>query len=398
MRNGISNYSAKTLSYEVDFAKVGIVDCERAVNAKIVNGHLVSERNLELKEKATGYLCCSDFDLVFCNDGVWAVCGDTRRKVGDVVVDAPALLFVEQLNAAVFSCTCGTYLCNDESCEKITDLHFEKLIFAYERLFGVKDNVLYFTSRNDFSKWGTVQLANVASVCFANDLFAVGNDILKIDFSDRETDSKIQPVLRNVGFVCPRSVDVFGKKIFFVTENTLKRLYGNECKTVTNKFTFENAVGAVSQGKYYVTAVDVDGKKCVLCLDCETEKLQSVLSLPAISVIGGSFPQFVTEDGVYTFGDGFSDLFWQSEAVDLGTMGKKYLRKLCVDTELPLDVHLIADNFCKIYHFDGSERAQIVNIGGCFDKLSVKLFGFGQCKVGKLRVDCQTFENGVISC
>ncbi len=398
MRKTSASFSTKPLFLEVDFFKSTVVDCEKAVNAKIVDGRLVAESSFELKEKAAACLCCSDFDLTFCDDGVWAVCGDVRRKVGDVVASDPTMLFVQQLKVAVFSCERGTYLCDGESCQKITDLCFQKLIFAYERLFGVKDNVLHFTARDDFFVWRTVQLSNVVSVCFAQDLFAVGNDIVKICFSDKETNVKIQPVLRNVGVVCPRSVDVFGKIVFFVTENALKRYYGNTCETVTDKFTFENAVGAVSQGKYYVTAVDSCGKKCVLCIDCETGKLQSVFSLPASSVVGGIIPYFVTEEGVYAFGEGFSDLFWQSKTVDFGTMGRKYLRKLCVDTESPLDVHVVADNFCKIYHFDGSKHAQIVNIGGSFNKLFIKLFGFGQCKVSKLRVECQSYESGVIAC
>ncbi len=385
--------NGKTLTYSADFAVAA--DGVKSFNARCERGSLVAENSLQLQQNAYAYFPCGNFSLIFNDSGVYSVCGNVRKRVGEVVAAAPAFLFVQPLQLAVISCEDGTFTCDGGEFEKISDIHFCKMAFSHERIFGVSDGVLYFTARDDFSTWKTVNLANVSSVCVMQDVFAVGNDVVKVDFSDSEVDAKILPLFRGVGAVQARSVAVWGNKIFFVTANELKRYSYNRCKTLSSNFTFENAFGAVVGGTYYVTATCGD-KKCVVCLDCETEKITGVLPLSAYCISGDDLPYFGTESGVYAFGEGFSDLFWQSPSVHFGVSGKKYLRKLVVDTVFPLEVHVVTDRECKIYRFDGAPYVQSIGINGWFGKMRLKLLGQGQAKINKVAVTCQTYGEGVV--
>lgn len=390
-----SRSMGRTLVYGADFSAVA--NGYKSYNAKSQNGCLVSERNLQTVEVAYACFDCDGFFLTFNDQGVYSKIGNVRRKIAETVTKNPTLLFIEQLKIAAISCEEGTFTCDGTALEKISDLQFSRLVFSHERLFGVHDGVLFFAARDDFQTWKTVQLAGVGSVCVAGDVFAIGNDVVKVDFSDSETDVKITTVFRNVGSVQPRSVGVFGSKIFFATQDCLKCYRNSTCETIAENFHFENAVGAVVGGKYFVSAIDCDGASCVLCVDCATKKVESVLSIEVNLICGCNFPYFCTDSAVLTFGEDYSDLFWQSNSVDFDTSCKKYFRKLCVDTEFPLEVQLVTERDCKIYRFDGAQYSQRVNVSGYFKKMQIKLSGQGQTKINCVKVFVQTFESEVPS-
>lgn len=387
------NYSnGKTVVFRADFSTVN--NCEKSFNAVSHNGSLISVPALEKTDSGYVYFPCGDFILSFNEQGVYSRSGNVRKKVGEVVEKRPCLLFVEQIQKVFVSGEEGTFVCDGNGFEKIFEVHFAKMAFSHERLFGVSNGTLYFTARDDFSVWKTVQTAGVSSVCVAKDVFAIGNDVVKVDFSDSEVDAKILPIFRNVGTVQPRSVSVFGNKIFFATEGEVKVFDGIKCQTVAKDYCFNDSFGIVVGGKYLVTATD-GGTDCVLVFDGETEKMQCVLDICANIICGGDMPYFCTDNGVFVFGESCADLFWQSYETDMGTSSKKYLRKLVVDTEFPVAVHVVTERDSKIYHFDGAPHPQSVCIGGYFRKMHVMLFGQGQAKINNLQVVAQTFESGV---
>lgn len=392
----------KTVSARVDFANAGkgVVTQEKSRNAVVKDGCLTAAKGVVALNETDVFAAfeCALGTLLCKNDGVYLKTADALKKIHTCVFASPSFLYAaKQKKLLVSEKGKGTFVFDGENFQQVFEKGFSTLALCKERVFGA-DGALYFCERDDFSSWnGKLQLSQPVAVTESGDLWAVGNDLFKIDFSDCLQNTKVIPVYKNVGKVYEKTISVFGNKMFFLTDGGLMCYSANKTEKIAEdvNFSAENfcAVGQVYRGKYFLSASEKGGSNdLLLCVDCKSCKTLCVWDVKADFLTSCDRLLWTHNGKLFTFGDGFADVFWQSKSFDFGNAyAKKYLRKLLVDTEYPLDVHVVTEKDRKIYRFDGSSFPQQLNICGYFCKLRLELFSQGATKVNDVCVLAQTY-------
>lgn len=411
LKKQLRGVKSKTLSASADFIneKFDGLLTESCCGMTLQKGGLCASQKVTVDvassanagfEFAEG-LCLSAPGGIFFRDNN----GTTHNPVKSVF-SVPAFLFCPKQGAVVVSQRGrGTFFFlvgSPDTSVKISDVGFETLTFAKERLFGVCGNILYYSARSDFSQ-PLAQIKLPQECCgvakWKGDVFALGNEVYRISFNDNERDTKVTTVFQNAGNIIAKTVAVIGNTLLFLADSKLFCYSQNKLQQIAHRVSFgENqtsATAAVAQNVYYLSYAEAGQARCsaVLAIDANTLETVCKYRLSANNLWGGKRLLFAQNDRLRTFGSGFCNGFWKSKQVDFSSVGKKHFKKLTVRTKFPVDVHLVSDSQRQVFHFFGNDCAQTLKINGVFRNFAVEVYSEGEAELALLQVIAQEYGN-----
>ena len=308
--------------------------------------------------------------------------------------------YLNSQNTIVFSSPyAATYVYDNGEATKVSAVGLNSLVTFRDRYFGLRVDQIYFTKQGDATAWhGQISLPQQAKCLVAtNDgIYVVGQDVYLLQFSDKEFDSKLTLVYKNLGQVVPGSVQSVGKGFYYLcADYALRYFNGSSVQTVME---FENIsaktdfVSSVVAGDKYYLNFDRYGagtNSQLIVVDIPTGKLFTAYDISAkyIAAVGSDI-YVSSSNEVFLISRGkYGPLHWESRPYGFGNdSAKKSLEKLLVDTASDITVTVTTETDSRVLQIKGSPHLQKIPLHGSFHRVSVTLDSESKAEIASLGI------------
>lgn len=288
----------------------------------------------------------------------------------------------------------ATYQIFGGNIKKILDQEVDSLAICQSRLFALKHNRIYIGSPTEMTfaqdVWMDLPTSCVALVNNGH-LYALGNDVYKLNLDSDESHVKVTKICSNVGQVVGNTVCAYANKILFVANGHLCCMQNAATKQLV-KVEGQPTYATMHQGMYYLCTQSNNQAK-VTSFSPIDGKINTVHQILAKTIFSNGY-DLLASDGENGLQLGWkqSKCFWKSQPINFDDEpSTKYLHRLVVQTTTALDVHIKADTL-RIYHLKGKDIPQSLLLGGYGKDITVELHSKGTMSVEQLYLTARTSE------
>ncbi|MBQ9125235.1 MAG: hypothetical protein IJY13_01100 [Clostridia bacterium] len=297
---------------------------------------------------------------------------------------------------AVVGKTC-TYRFYSGNSKKISDLLFTSLAFCQSRLFGLLDNRLYVSEPTETTFQNDVWIDLPTSCCALvnnGELYAIGNDVYKINLDGEDDHIKITKICSNVGVVKGSTVCAYGNKIMFVANDKIMCLQHGSLRQIAD-LQATPTFATMHNGLYYVSA-NLDGIDTLIGYNPHNGKMSKIHHVSAKNAYS-SGETLLVSDGASGFElvSNVQPSYWQSLPINFDNQPTtKHLHRLLVNTATDVDVTIHADT-SRTYHVKGKEELQSILLVGHGKHITLDVSSTGVLAVKHLSLTVRPSEVSV---
>lgn len=397
--------------------------CASFANASAANS-LTEQTSLNAKVDKNGALFCAPARKILVDATVFGaadifpagtlVCCTSEKTICkpksgssvsyEHVFSSPTFLFCLKNGSLIVSQSDDqTAIYRSKTWSKVADFGFDSMALFNERVFGADgSNVVRFSACDDptdFSGTITFPCRIYAVTVCRDELFAVGDDIFRIEFDDETPKTKVAAVCSDVGKIFGKTVRSVANVIFFLSTAGLFYYKNGAIKqialNVETSSADSQACASTTADRYWVSFAPA-GKtspEIVAEIDAATFAPVCYHEISTDYLSGGDRLIFNVNSRPCTFADGNTNFVWKSSPYDFGSQSKKQLRNIFVRTSAALDVTLTTDEKTQTFAFDGSDALQLRRIRGSFRSLSAELRSTGGATVSQFGVTAEVPTN-----
>ncbi len=324
--------------------------------------------------------------------------------ITNMVFASPTFYVWKEKNTALISDnTQGTHYFDGTTLQEVTNLNFESFARYRDRLFGVNNNKLYFSLRNDVMGWKEYinlpfRAVGVAEV--SDGVLILGDDIYKLQFDDDVKNSKLVLMCKNVGKVLPHTIANVNGAVYFATARGVSCFRNGKVESVDLGIDVQldsSVIGAGCEDTYYFACPSSAESGCndlLIAYDTVRHKVRTVFD--NMDVVGiNTFYKLVVvnfnRNNVLSSTRGKA--VWQSALCDCNLpFVKKRLTDLYIQTCDSVEVIVTCENEKRYYNITGSARLQKIPINGLCNKFSVQLSGVLNNGISHLGIGLKVIE------
>ena len=297
-------------------------------------------------------------------------------------------------NALVVCGNNTTYRIANNFIQKLFAEAFDSITFCQSRLFGLKGNRVHWSLAAvlDFLDGFWVDLPTPCVTLVDNgELYAIGNDVYKIQPEGEESNFVVSKICSNVGNVQRETACAYGKKILFVADGkicTLQHGYIKELATVS----VQNAFATMHCGLYYLFG-DLAGKKVAIAYNPHSGKVVYRYDISAQTVYSDGDNLYVTDgQNGYVLTYDTQPSYWKSQPINFDDgLATMYLHRLLIQTSYDVNVTITSDQV-RNYSLKGKDGVQSLLIAGHGKNITVDVCANGKMNVKMLSVTARTSE------
>lgn len=281
--------------------------------------------------------------------------------------------------------------------KKIADIQADSLAFCQSRLFALAGKRVYMSNPTETTFADDIWV-DLPTECVAlvnnGELYAVGDNIYKLQMDGEMTDIQIKKLCTSVGVVHPQTVCAYGNKILFVANGNIMALQNGNLKVIVQTDTTPTCA-TMHQGLYYLFG-QTDGTHTATSHNPHSGKVVSVHQAKVNAVMSNGI-SLLTSDGE----NGFEltstrqQCHWTSQPINFDDkLTTKHLHRLIVQTAADVDVHIVS-NARRIYNLKGKDTPQSLLLVGYGKHITVELHSNGAMSVKQLSLTARTSEVSV---
>lgn len=278
--------------------------------------------------------------------------------------------------------------------KKIANFQADSLAFCQSRLFALKGKRVYLSNPTETTftdeLWIDLPTGCVALVNNGQ-LYAVGDNIYKLQLDGNATDVQVKKLCANVGVVHPQTVCAYGKKIMFVANGNVMTLQNGNLKVVAQT-DVTPVCATMHQGLYYLFG-SVDDQPTATAYNPHSGKVVTIHQAKVVTATSNGIA-LLASDGTNGFelSMAHKKCFWTSQPINFDDQPTtKYLHRLVVQTSTDVEVHVVS-NARRIYHLKGKDIAQSLLLVGHGKRITVELYADGAMSVKQLSLTARTSE------
>lgn len=300
-------------------------------------------------------------------------------------------------NALVVCNDNTTYCIEKNFSSKIFAESFDSLAFCQSRLFALKGNRVYLSLPTccDFQEnlWVDLPTKCVALVNNGH-LYAIGNDVYKIQPDGEESHIEVSKICSNVGSVSGDTIYAYGNKIIFVADGKIVYLQHGSIKEVA-KVDVAPTFATMHRGLYYLFGKRL-GENVAIAYNPHSGKMLQMYHVNAQNAYSDGYQLYVS-DGTngYLLTDESKPSYWKSLPINFDeSYTTKFLHRLVIQTSTDVQVHVVSDAI-RIYQLKGKDSAQSLLIAGHGKNITIEVHCNGEMDVPVLSITARTSEVSV---
>ena len=393
-RNPIKKGKSATATADFSTTKStkGKIVVSKSNNVQFTNGLTYAGAFVQKAEEVLQYLVSMDGDQVVlksaglnmgvrtfpqlagCNQVVW----DYDTNTNTLVVSG---------NNATFTIFSGNI-------KKIYTEQMDSIAFCQSRLFCLKGKRVYFSNATETNFADSLWI-DLPTECVAlvnnGELYAVGDDIYKLQMDGDESDIQIKKLCSNVGIVQPHTVCAYGNKILFVANGNVMSLQNGSVKVFAQTPTIAT-YATMHKGLYYLFGQS-DGVDTATTYNPHSGKVASVHQAKVCNAISNG-NSLLASDGTngLELVSTRQSCYWQSQPINFDDQfTTKHLHRLLIQTSTDVDVHVDSDAL-RIYHLKGKDAIQSLLLVGHGKNITIKIVSNGTMCIKQLMITVRTSE------
>ena len=351
----------------------GKIVMQQASNVQFTKGIGYAGSFVRKEEGVLQYLCAVNGDQVVLRSGGLNMGLRTFPQLANC--SSVAWTFDANNNTLLVSGNNATYRIFSGNIFKICDTEFDSIAVCQGRVFALKGKRIYLSSATETTfeddLWIDLPTACVAIVN-NGELYAVGNDVYKLQIDGEESNIKISKICSNVGNVQGKTVCAYGNKIMFVANGSVVALQHGAIKVVT-QIEATAICATMHNGLYYVCA-QIDGQTFVTSVDTHTGKVISLHHVSAKNIYSNGNNLWVSDGSSgFELSGTTQDCHWISKSINFDNQATvKHLHRLMIHTATDVDVHINSDAK-RIYHIKGKDVLQSLLVVGHGKDITLEL-------------------------
>ena len=277
----------------------------------------------------------------------------------------------------------ATYKIYSENIQKISDVLFTSLAVCQSRLFGLSGKRLYVSEPTEMTFQNDVWVDLPTDCCALvnkGELYAIGNDVYKINLDGEQGHIKIKKICSNVGVVQSATVCAYGNKIMFVSNDKIMCLQHGSLKQIA-ELSSTPICATMHNGLYYVSE-KTDGMDALSAYNPHNGKMSKIHHVSAKNAYSDGETLLVSNGS-----SGFElkttkqPSYWKSLPINFDNQHTtKHLHRLLVKTATDVDIIIHADT-SRTYHVKGKDDLQSILLVGYSANITLEV-----CSVGVLDV------------
>lgn len=292
--------------------------------------------------------------------------------------------------------TC-TYKIYSGNIKKITDVLFTSLAVCQSRLFGLLGKRLYVSSPTETTFQSDIWIDLPTDCCALvnnGELYAVGNDVYKINLDGDDDQIKITKICSNVGVVEQRTVCAYGNKIMFVANGKIMCLQHGALKQIA-EFSATPICATMHNGLYYVSA-KIDGTDTLVAYNPHNGKVAKMHHVSAKNAYSNGATLLVSNGlSGFELTTATKPSLWKSLPINFDNQHTtKHLHRLLVNTATDVEITIHADT-SRTYHVKGKDELQSILLVGYGKHITLQIASTGVLTVKHLSISVRPSEVSV---
>ncbi len=405
---------SKRLKYKINFDLTvdngDFLDCE---NVAVKNGTLFSAcafRELYRNFKSFTLAASSGKTLYYHTDMTLCRFRNTSETIlneRQPITGSSSVTYRGKTLISLFGL--GTYALTDISCHKLTNFAFDSFAVAGERVFGLKNNKVYFSETGECvltEKSDYVELPTVCrSLAFAGEtMYVLGATCYTLTADADSVKFKIKKACQAPDNINAYSVKAVGTDVLFAADTGIYRLRQNRVVKILDgleKFldmewvcaeTYENRYVLCCPAQDFVTP----RMRKALVLDTDKGKVTEIFCDGAYSftVYNENLTVSTETNALLTlspFIDNSSEIKWKKSEITLGSGGKKFLRAVTVQTDNPIELYVSNGKETRLLRVEGKKSVQTLPVSGAGERFTVTLKARGRTRVSLLEFTADAY-------
>ncbi|MBQ8434101.1 MAG: hypothetical protein IJX23_04795 [Clostridia bacterium] len=297
-------------------------------------------------------------------------------------------------NALVVCGNNTTYRIAQNFIQKIFAEAFDSIALCQSRLFGLKGNRVHWSYPTvlefDDSFWVDLPTSCVALVN-NGELYALGNDVYKIEPDGDEGHFVVRKICSNVGNILGDTACAYGNKIMFVANGKLFSLQHGGLKELASVYV-KNAFATMHCGLYYLFG-EQSGKNVAIAYNPHSGKVVYQYDVTAQTTYSDGYNLYASDgQNGYLLTYDTQPSYWKSQPINFDDgLATMYLHRLLIQTSYDLDVYVTSDKV-RTYTLKGKDVPQSLLLTGQGKNITVEVRANGNMNVGMLCITARTSE------
>ncbi len=291
----------------------------------------------------------------------------------------------------------STYKIYSGNIQKISDVLFTSLAVCQSRLFGLVGKRLYVSEPTEMTFQSDVWVDLPTDCCTLvnnGELYAIGNDVYKINLDGEQSHIKITKICSNVGVVQSATVCAYGNKIMFVSNDKIMCLQHGALKQIA-ELSSTPICATMHNGLYYVSA-KVDGVNTLSAYNPHNGKMSKMHHVSAKNAYSNGTTLLVSNGSSgFELTTSTKPSCWQSLPINFDNQHTtKHLHRLLVKTATDVDIIIHADT-SRTYHVKGKDELQSILLVGHGTNITLEVCCTGVLAVKYLALTARPSEVSV---